>query len=461
MLEGLSHIPIELDDFNYPDSSIIIDAANKMRKYIPKSARGRSIHDRSDTASYIMQLAHYMDSIKCVDTKYAAYSRYYRNDSHRFVEWANGASAHNDMIGIFINEEAKTHYVESTFVNIKRMPMIENCLKQSPSHFLRIFTSAYNSALYVWTNKPLSPVTIYKLKQLQHTKIDPFECSEQYITDFYNALVENNLEKFIKAVNAFFESDLVKDNEYRMFAECVNYNTTRRIQIIEEDLKNYRANIIEYEKRIADLSVQIRDGSDTLMMLRNKDQKEDIKTLYKYLCKHPYIYRFEALDNGVLVLDYAAPLIYFNEYAIEKIQRHHTSAFERGVLNLFLSRKFELYTACKLNFSTNNFRVGIDATTNTNYFPHPHIDRYHCFGNHQAGISDSAISGDYLGAIEQITQAVLNINFYDGCVVNRMLIDLENTYPDRETWLDKNTGELITTAEAIRRNTNETTQTND
>ena len=82
---------------------------------------------------------------------------------------------------------------------------------------------------------------------------------------------------------------------------------------------------------------------------------------------------------------------------------------------------------------------------------HPHISRFHCFGNHRQAIYDSAESGDLIGAVEQITQAVLNLNFYDSPVVEHVVSALSQNRSDLRTWRCKETGEMLTTQEIIER----------
>ena len=63
-------------------------------------------------------------------------------------------------------------------------------------------------------------------------------------------------------------------------------------------------------------------------------------------------------------------------------------------------------------------------------------------------MKDAAIAGDYFAAIEQITQAVLNLNFSDSIVIGTMLNELLD-YPSQKTWRSKETGALLTTEEIM------------
>ena len=111
-------------------------------------------------------------------------------------------------------------------------------------------------------------------------------------------------------------------------------------------------------------------------------------------------------------------------------------------------------TCCALQFKTSNFGIEYadrSLNINTTALPHPHIMRFHCFGNHGTAVREAAETGNYLGAIEQITQAVMNLNFYDSCVINEMLQNLD-TDKYRVTWKNKENGMWYSTAEVLERN---------
>ena len=452
LLENLTNIPETLNTID--NWQIFNNARDTLLKYIPTGTIVKNRTYTCDDVGHLMQMACVIDAINCIDTDICAIFLYMNNSPHRFKAAYDGERYSNKTIGIVINHEAGTHFIEDDYQNIKRMPAIEKMLKQSSGHFLRIFTSPNNKVLYVWTNQELEPATLYHLKNLQNSldnKVIPEP--KQYVTDFYKALLDRDLEKLKESLETFMNSDYVKDYDLRKFKECLNYNITNKIKRYETALTQLRLDIASYEEAICRMASDIRDKNEAIEILRNKDQEEDIKILFNYLKKHPYITKYEASSKGTLTLDYTAPLLYYNEYALDKLikNRYGMSKF---ILELIKERKYTLWTKCKLKFNTVDFCTYIeDSDYFLKYAPHPHIERYHCFGNHQAAISESATSGDYLGAIEQITQAVLNINFYDTCVVNTMVNEMIANHNEYKTWYEEATGEFVS-LEDIKRKEN-------
>ena len=119
-------------------------------------------------------------------------------------------------------------------------------------------------------------------------------------------------------------------------------------------------------------------------------------------------------------------------------------------------------TKCCIKCNTDDFSIyPVTRSDTENIMGHPHIDQYGCLGNHREAIWESAEAQDYIGAIEQISQATLNINFYDACIVGYVMryFSEDRNRHEKKTWLDTTTNELITLEEVIkRRNANEEAQ---
>lgn len=450
LLQNITKIPDEIETY---DAYRSIDLnIHKLIEYIPEKIAVRCRTYYADDMTWMIKLAYYMDAINCIDNNARAILWYRKDCSRRFLAMATGADLLDNTIGLAINEEASTHYEEDEFEGLKRMPSLEKMLKQTPNHFLKIFTTEHNRVLYVWTNKRLTPATMYSLKRIQN-KLDNeyLKHPKKYVEDFYKALHELNLEGVRKSLNDFMESDYVKNYSMRKFQECVTYYITSRIQNMENSLTNLRKDIVNYERAIMEAAGRIRETNETLEILRGKDQKENINILYKYLNKHPYIKEFEPQTNGMLTLYFVSPIIYFNEYALDKLIQNR-SGDAKFILQTIKERKYTLWTRCAVGFHTGDFRAYIETSDrNLDYMPHPHIEMYGCFGNHNEAIAESSISGDYLGAIEQISQATLNLNFYDTCVVNGMIRAICDRYNDLKTWYVEETGELISLNEIKER----------
>ena len=355
--------------------------------------------------------------------------------------------------GIIINEDASTRFNASRFEDAVYLENAEEFLKQTPHHFLKIFTNPLNSILYVWTNKPLTADTLYKLFSIEvslHNK------ENKLITDFLKYLVDDDLENAKKLLTDFFTSDVILEREFNVFKQCLIKSNSRQIRNLEQNIDAKRRSIRDYENEIASLATQIREMNENLIFLKYMQTgDDDQKLFFKHLKKIPYLKSFQGnAATGTIHLEYEAPLIYFNEFPAEKmINQAARPHIQKEIIKAIIGRKYELMTKCALQFNTETFSISsADIQNGSKLLKHPHISRYNCFGNHRQAIYESAETGNYIGAIEQITQAVLNLNFYDNCVIDSMCSTLMQSMNSLKTWRNKETGEMISTNELIERN---------
>ena len=385
---------------------------------------------------------------------------YYGSNSYRFLRTIEQFN-NNECYGLVINQEAQTHFNVANYPTAQFLQNAQEYLKQSSQHFLRIFTIEGQQALYVWTNKNISPENLYKLLALLE-RLYPLK-NEVY-NNFINACIKKDIEAANKVIEDYMNSDEINKRRYEEFKAGFKSNRETQIKSLEADINHSRNRINEYESSIASLATRIRTSTENIAFLRSSDNGEDIELLFKYLKKSPYINKFIMYASGTLELYYHAPIVYFNDYPAEKmIAQDWRTERQKNILKIIIGRKYTLWTKAKLQFETGNFAVNLDRVENNfPLLPHPHINEYRCFGNHLGAIREAAETGNHLGAIEQITQAVLNLNFYDGCVIDHMLRLLVNQYNSLPCWKCEETGEMLTTEKVVERGDYyEKTQSND
>lgn len=443
MFDNLTLVPQTLEEAGSM-SLPLSDINEKLRNIIPTD-NAYSIHQGDYRLTYISETITRLGAIKASINEKSTY-RYYVGNFNRFLR---GIRAEDNDYGLLINEEASTHFSTEEITEARYLESAQDHLKQTPTHFLKIFTMPTSNKLFVYTNKPLEVVTIYKLFLLDAATN---KRDNGTAIDFVTACVANDLNKVKEVLEGFLNSDEIREIEFKKFRSCLASDTELRISRMVNQIEGHRREIHDYENTIAALATQIRELNDNIAFIRNtKESDESDRILFKYLNKHPYIKHFRATNDGKLHLYYEAPLIYFSEDpAMKMLEQEYREGRDKQILQIILGRKYELMTRCNLVFDTSSFRLGVEELSgSTRILPHPHIDRYHCFGNHRTEIERSAESGDYLGAIEQISQAVLNLNFYDGCVINEMLVQLKRKWDLYATWRNKETGVLLTTAEVV------------
>ena len=372
---------------------------------------------------------------------------YYENDDYHFIDNFDKRAA----FGLIIHEAPSTRFNPANYPSAEYLENAQEFLKQTPHHFLKIFTVNDCDCLYVWTNKTIESDTYYKLYALM---ISMFNKNNKVLSDFIEGLIENDINKAKKVLIDFYNSDEIINREFEAFKRCLRNKSQTQINKMERDISAYRDKIHDYENQISNMASKMRELNEKLAFFKYmQEENEDHKQFFKHLRKIPYIKSFNGNENGYIHLEYEAPLIYFSDYPAEKLlAQTNRSRYSKYIIRIIIGRKYELMTKCALEFDTGSFGITADSIYNsTPIMKHPHIARYNCFGNHRQAIYDAATSGDYIGAIEQITQAVLNLNLYDICVVDTMCRTLEDKRDTLRTWKNVETGEMFTTNEVLNR----------
>lgn len=393
----------------------------------------------------IANLLSIMSGMKATPTRKAC-TYYYENDDYNFI---NNFGLQNHF-GLIIHEAPSTRFNPANFPSAEYLENAQEFLKQTPHHFLKIFTVKESDYIYVWTNKEIEPDTFYKLYALM---ISMYSKDNTVLSEFITALIEDNIVNARKVLSDYYNSEDVVNREFEAFKSCLKNRSQTQINKMERDISDYRDRIQRYENEIADLATKMRDLNEKLAFFKYmQEDNEDHKLFFKHLRKIPYLKSFQA-RNGYIHLEYEAPLIYFSDYPAEKLlAQTNRSRYSKDIIKIIIGRKYELITKCALEFDTGNFGISSDTIYNSSpVMRHPHISRYNCFGNHRQAIYASAETGDYIGAIEQITQAVLNLNLYDICVIDTMCCTLENKRDTLRTWRNIETGEMFTTNEVLNR----------
>ena len=374
---------------------------------------------------------------------------YFENDATRFK---SRISRKQSGFGIIINQQPSTQFNPTDYPTATYLEQAQDFLKQTSHHFLRIFTIPECDILFVWTNKEINPESLYMLFSLEfslHQRTNPLMDKVLDIVINHKDVAE--LKKVLKE---YFLSDEVIELEFQKFKKCLTNQHKRQIDDVRRKIDSLRTSITDYESAVARFAADIRKQNEKLAFLMSLDgHDDDQKLFYKHLKKIPYIYEFKGNDSGYITLSYRAPLIYFSEYPAEKlIEQNYRTREAKQIIKAIIGKKYELWTKCAIDFDTESFNVSAaGCSDNCSLLPHPHIDRYNCFGNHRTAIAESAEAGDYIGAVEQITQAVLNLNFYDTCVVDEMCRKLLNHTTSIIAWKNKETGEMLSTAQLFER----------
>lgn len=374
----------------------------------------------------------------------------YKNaDISTMIYHMDHAKDTEDIPNLLINTAPRTRYDETrlTREGLVHLETAEAALRDYDHQFLKIFT--YKNGLYVYTNKQPTLETVIKLKLIQWNIFsNQIAHPIPEVIDLLTALVNKDLPAVNKAIETICKLPILSTIKYNELKEMFkpDYKAQKNKLI---DQKNQKEQMyIDYENKLSELITQINTLNENILDMELKEDKvEDNTPLIKYLSNHPYIKDIQKKNSRQVSLYFEAPILYFDDYIIEKLLPNK-SGDEKTILKAFLDNKYELMTRCLINFRPSDFAVNLDYVGDGNFIGHPHIDRYSCFGNHSTAIREAAATANYFGAIEQISQAVLNINFTDSCVINEMLRTLRRDLY-RKTWRSKETKVLLSTYEIL------------
>ena len=336
--------------------------------------------------------------------------------------------------------------------NLVRMSGIEHTLKSYKTnpedHRIRIYGNIHTIVLIVnvWTQ----PDQTTALLQIFLSMIETGEGLNSDITDMVAAIHKNtDIGRANRIYNAITNTpELAKARTVNAINNVFKGIKNGRIDNIKGNIENINYRLNELQN---DYSNYMSNKRNLLEELNRIKASPDIETddLINYILKTKYIKKVTTGTNGRgLTLYYEAPMLYYDDDVIQHI-RHSYDEEVQFIFDAFLERRYQLYTRCEVIFYPEDFRVNnmsIGHRNENNYYiGHPHIDRFGCFGNHGEAIQDWAETGDYIGAITQVTAAVLNLNFTDGTVIGELI----DTLMDRDipTWYDTETGAVLTTEE--------------
>lgn len=338
--------------------------------------------------------------------------------------------------------------------NLTRMSGIEHNLKNyktdPDSQRIRVYGNIHTLVLIVnvWTQ----PDQTTALLQIFLSMIETGEGLNSDIRDMVAAIHKNtNIGKANRIYHAMVNTpELAKARTVNAINGVFKDMKNGRIDNIKGNIENINYRLNELQNDYSNYLSNKRNLLEELDRIKNNP---DIETddIINYIQKTKYIKKVTKATSGRGVsLYYEAPILYYDDDVIQHI-RHSYDEEEQFIFDAFLERRYQLYTRCEVIFYPEDFRVNnmtIGSRNENNYYiGHPHIDRFGCFGNHGEAIQDWAETGDYIGAITQVTAAVLNLNFTDGTVVGELIDTLIDRADDVPTWYDTETGVVLTTNE--------------
>ena len=280
----------------------------------------------------------------------------------------------------------------------------------------------------------------YSLIQARYPEIKRNEALFQ----FYLALINNEIDKANTCLNEILQSEEYKTAKNLQFKEFFKVDYAQAIIDKQNHLKALYERINEYLERFAETERRIEKTNDEIATLSNKTSVDHSEEVLEYLTKNPYVTDIRKTTDNTLRIYYKAPILYYDKDVIEGLKNRTDSDFKAKIYDIFLKEKYTLWTVCCIDFNPRNFHIRAKHIGgNYSVIGHPHIDEYLCLGNHPSEVMEWIRNNDFIGAITQTTAAVLNLNFYDGAVISRLLYNLKEESNDVATFKNNETGEMV------------------
>ena len=193
MFEGLTYIPSTEDEF-----SQMYNTFQTMSSELSKVIDSEKWESAWYQNYLLMHVAKVMVKILSLSKNKSgkAVINYLDKNSYSFQNYV-GTTDNN--YGLIINQEPSTHFSIVDYPNVTYLKAAEDHLKQTPQHFLKIFTCPLDEKLYVYTNKMLSAETFFKLLELQ-AALFPRE------NELADTLIKAFLDKDVSCFSIFLAS---------------------------------------------------------------------------------------------------------------------------------------------------------------------------------------------------------------------------------------------------------------
>lgn len=332
---------------------------------------------------------------------------------------------------------------ESTFLGkgFIKVPTLKATLKNENEVWY------HKNNLVICMSEKLEWEDLFKILAFRYTLITNYYkdmTPNEDLINFYKSLVFKLPADANKYLNNILESKAYKEAYFIQFKSYFKIDTQNEIATKENDLKEYNRRLSDYLIRYAALEEQIARISEEIEYLRNKPCIDNSEEVIKYIQKNPYITRIVKVSNTTLRIYLKAPILYYDKALVQQLKDKTISEDSKLFYDIFLTDKYTLWTRCAIDFNTTSFGInpcGIGGDREV--IGHPHIDEYSCTGNHPREIKEWLHEKDHIGAITQICAAALNLNFYDGTVINTLKRNLDE-WNDIPTFKNNETGEMVT-----------------
>lgn len=306
------------------------------------------------------------------------------------------------------------------------VPALTHTLEHAISAFYK------ETKLIVFISDELYWKELFKLLAFRYALIEQYYTSkgETLIFDFkslYKALVDEDVSTANLLITELFDKKHIKHLRYTKLTSYFRPNKERQLEKLEEKINYYRSKIAKLLEDYASFETSLKEKLETYDLISKQPVDDTSQECINYLLKHPYITNIEKAGSNALLIYFHSPILYYDETCLDKFINNSLDPIRTKLYKILKEKKYTLYTRCCLKFNTRTFETRAYTLGNSStLIRHPHIDAYNCLGNHPGEIKAWIETGDYIGALDQLTAATLNLNLYDGIVISSLVENLRS-----------------------------------
>lgn len=416
-------IPVNINGMSYADSEWLINDLNIKVLKLLFPGRDKSI----DFVHKKFTLSE--GDIESFGKPYSFFSRNY-NGTYSVCIWhiSNGYTKIKNLDNEYADEKAASMLLQKDAKHIIRV------IKQGS--VVQIFTSKYD-----WDFIRKVIALLPKLfPDLENPKLNELLLN----------LGIGNLDKAEEIADKMFEQlNIIEELFNLQFIKLKESLTNTKIKSLEKNIADLRHRIENLERDITDKYNSITGYNDQIFLIQTKGTTF-IDELIRYLSKHKLISINEVNDDN-LSIRITAPLRYFDPAVMEKYMARSvpemvSDPFTKDFLTkLFISCEYELITYVDVAIYFQNNRIDtLSHHSSVDFYPHPHLMGFNCWGNNKSLILKALSELDYIGACEQIIAASYNLNLLDNTVLRNFMTNIKSTnYRHLKTIRIKATNEII------------------
>ena len=337
-------------------------------------------------------------------------------DNKKFAEDVTIAST-RIIVDPQFNSTSQIHNFRNTYQELRPINLH---LQENNRHLVRVFKA--DNTLLVLTNK-ITWTMVFKIKALNCKLFEDQYCTyNKDVEKAYTALATNDLDEFNKRIHKILNYKTWAKYKRDKLAKCFQINKENRLAEKSRQIEHITTDITIVEQRYKSHLAKLQRLKEEYNTLLCSEETIDTNEILDYIECHRYIKEFDKYDTTVLELTIEAPIVYFDEDVIENYKAFPNAAMKFVMEEIFLKKKYKLWTRAKILLNTTNFdttALRLDPR-HDKYLPQPHLSRYGCQGNHVEQIRKWISNYDYIGCIEQIMVMACNLNWTDGIVIQEM-----------------------------------------